>query len=1120
MRLVYACNYQRLLKSWASFILFILILFEGVPIQLKAQDYVIDRGVLATNYAGIMRMAVVDKNEFYGSYKDSNSKIVVQRYKSGVTSQFGTSTGFPDAGNSGDIVRDSTNNVLYISFNNSTSDKIYTYKKGTTDPDWVLVNTLDKPSTNNLSWINRLAFNKKSGTLFLSFSEQNTNKVYFYELVGGVWVSRAGITSMSCFNSWIDLVAYDNKVILTTTPLIGVKYTLKVHVWDISSNTLTTLPDYSNGNFGNTQFATTAYNIYNNEYVSFFAQIGAPKVLKSVAGGAWTDMSAGLSGSIDNGSWGSYIVYNNLRQKYVLVYSSGSIKCSVYDGTTWNSVSVPYMSSTNTFATVNYKDIYFIAWYASVKVGIESYNEGPLRNTVNILATPSASSCDLAFPDRGTGAKVAIFIKKGDTYDIPSIADSTTYTASTVFGNGTQLGTSGWYCVYNGSGQNVTVTGLAGGTYQVQAFEYNGLPSVENYWSGGTVTGNPVSFIAEVSCKDPASGGIIASDQEIAYNTTPTSLTNSVDPSGQNGILEYKWQISPSGPSNGFADIMPAQGGSGYSPGNLKVTTWYKRLARVGCSADWTTAVASNVVKITVDPLSVGGIITGPTTCTYGSQTGIMTLSGYTGSIQKWQKKSESGDWADIDGSNSFTFIDTTTSAAVWSYRAVVKSGVNAAAYSDPFNVTVGKKPITVTPDPGLSKIYGSTDPVFTYTLSSPLVTGDAFTGTLGRVSGETAGDFDYTLGNLNAGLNYSITLNAASPKFKIIVKVLTDNSSVVTTTKVYDGTATAIVTKGTLAGILSADLAGMDFSITATYNDANIGSGKTINVSYALTGAKASNYAAPANYTISNAKILEAVIVNNDQFAVTACDGGKVSIKYSVTSGSPKYYRLTFSQAALNAGFRNIQSGNLPSNNAVDTIEFPSPANLAGGDYDAQLVFTNILGVESQVYNLKITMRLSSDFVISKFTDVVLVNNTSGAYTSYQWYKDNVMINGATKQYYIDPNGLVGNYSVKVVTTDGKTILSCGKTLNIPLYKGIELYVFPNPVVIGESFAVRVTNFTDADLKNAVINIYNTLGGLAYTTNVVHDVNYIALTKAGTYVGVLISGTGKQYQFKVVIRN
>ena len=81
-------------------------------------------------------------------------------------------------------------------------------------------------------------------------------------------------------------------------------------------------------------------------------------------------------------------------------------------------------------------------------------------------------------------------------------------------------------------------------------------------------------------------------------------------------------------------------------------------------------------------------------------------------------------------------------------------------------------KAITVTPDAGQSKVYGATDPTFTYTISPALESGDGFSGALSRSSGSTVGNYAYTIGTLSAGSNYTLSLAAGT--FAITAKTIT----------------------------------------------------------------------------------------------------------------------------------------------------------------------------------------------------------------------------------------------------------------------------------------------------------------------------------------------------------
>ena len=95
----------------------------------------------------------------------------------------------------------------------------------------------------------------------------------------------------------------------------------------------------------------------------------------------------------------------------------------------------------------------------------------------------------------GNGADRAVFMEAG-TAGTPAPVTGTTYTGNAAFGSGTEIGTSGWYCVYNGTGNTVTVTGLtANQTYNIMVVEYNGGAPIQEY-NTSTATGNPATVVA------------------------------------------------------------------------------------------------------------------------------------------------------------------------------------------------------------------------------------------------------------------------------------------------------------------------------------------------------------------------------------------------------------------------------------------------------------------------------------------------------------------------------------------------------------------------------------------------------------------------------------------------
>ncbi len=116
----------------------------------------------------------------------------------------------------------------------------------------------------------------------------------------------------------------------------------------------------------------------------------------------------------------------------------------------------------------------------------------PNTTTTAILTPPSTQTSSLTFSSissssitialtKGNGAYRVIFAKKASSGTI-SPANNITYTANASFGSGTQIGASGWFCIYNGSGSQMAVTGLVPSTdYIFQAFEYNGGSGTELY---------------------------------------------------------------------------------------------------------------------------------------------------------------------------------------------------------------------------------------------------------------------------------------------------------------------------------------------------------------------------------------------------------------------------------------------------------------------------------------------------------------------------------------------------------------------------------------------------------------------------------------------------------------
>jgi hypothetical protein len=162
--------------------------------------------------------------------------------------------------------------------------------------------------------------------------------------------------------------------------------------------------------------------------------------------------------------------------------------------------------------------------------------------------------------------------------------------AKGIGGTATDQGTS---LVLDGSG-NVLLTGNFNATA-----DFDPSASITNLTSISGGNYGFISFYGSASCTNPTSGGTIAAAQSGTSPFNPAAFTSSAAASGETGTLEYKWQSSTTSSSAGFSDISSSNAAT-YDAGALTQTTWFKRLARVSCSADWTGAAESNVLEVTV----------------------------------------------------------------------------------------------------------------------------------------------------------------------------------------------------------------------------------------------------------------------------------------------------------------------------------------------------------------------------------------------------------------------------------------------------------------------------------------------------------------------------------------
>jgi len=251
------------------------------------------------------------------------------------------------------------------------------------------------------------------------------------------------------------------------------------------------------------------------------------------------------------------------------------------------------------------------------------------------------------------------------------------------------------------SGTNNTVLTLSGQTGSIQKWQsalssdFSGATDISNTTTQLTasnltqttyyralvksgVCSQTTSATATVTVDPVSVGGSISGSTAVCTGTNSTALTLS----GQTGSVQ-KWQSALSSNFSGATDISNTT--TELTASNLTQTTYYRALVKSGICSQTTSATAT----VTVDPVSVGGSISGSTTVCSGTNSTVLTLSGQTGSVQKWQSALSSDFSEATDISNTTTQLTASNLTQTTYYRALVKSGVCSQTTSATATVTV-----------------------------------------------------------------------------------------------------------------------------------------------------------------------------------------------------------------------------------------------------------------------------------------------------------------------------------------------------------------------------------------------------------------------------------------------
>jgi hypothetical protein len=382
-----------------------------------------------------------------------------------------------------------------------------------------------------------------------------------------------------------------------------------------------------------------------------------------------------------------------------------------------------------------------------------------------------------------------------------------------------------------------------------------------------------------------------------------------------------------------------------------------------------------------------------------------------------------------------------------------------------------------------------------------------------------TASGLTIKNGTTDVTSNYDISYATANGS--ITAKLLTMATPAVTLSKVYDGNTVAVVTAGTLSGVVPADADKVTVTAVASYDNATVGTNKTITVVYTLGGNSAGNYNAPVDYIATGAEIYSATIALQPLSEPTPSPtNNDLILSYNVVAGGPTQYQITFETRAVAVGIQNVSYTALATTGTDGSISITVPKGTRPGKYKGTLKMRNDSGVESTAYDFVITVNIPTEYIAVKYNRVLVLDNSTKIFKAYQWFKNGVAIEGATKQFYRDPKGLVGTYSMQATDIDGETIYSFPKELNIPITQKVTAY--PSLVGANRTCTVEITDEAmELDLKGAELSVYSSQGIRVYHSTNVEKLNTIKLPAMdGTYSGRVTTTDGQSFLFKVIVAN
>lgn len=336
---------------------------------------------------------------------------------------------------------------------------------------------------------------------------------------------------------------------------------------------------------------------------------------------------------------------------------------------------------------------------------------------------------------------------------------------------------------------------------------------------------------------------------------------------------------------------------------------------------------------------------------------------------------------------------------------------------------------------------------------------------------------------------NYTIsvpdTAGASSAFSSIYGRTIKADGYIIRTDKTYDGTDIAeVLVPATATNLVGNDI--VNLTTTAHYDSPAVGNNKPITVHFTIDGENAGNYLAPADELYGlRGSIIPATIIdtNTGDHGIIAlstryCQGDEANLGVHILQGAPTFYTLRFSEEALAQGFADVTVPvNFVEGQTSVNVAFDIPFDCKEGNYSV------VISLGNKLYNMISTtwyfsVNMSNSYLVAAFDDVVSIDNRENRFNTFQWYRNNEAIEGATKPYYQDPRGyLEGAYSLLVNKGTDDEHYIC--PLNFYTHD-VKKTVTTNPNPVINTTKVKVSGFEN---EQHLLTIFNSYGATLLRT-------------------------------------